>query len=205
MTSGQIDAKEPVRLFFEMTRDDNPRLYDNLIRFNKGTKRVNRLRFLAHERLMAQQWLAAQSGAMAAPRSESGSSVNSSIARHTNHDLLTQAHHGSRRQSASRIMAMGSRQGTPEPGECAGRAPFLAATSSCQVHPGDPHPLRWHRRASAYPTTCGFLQCVNGRFQAAQRRERGCGSLDTIKKTVVFLSAGTLDFKAIVFSLGNPL
>ena len=33
--------EEPVRLLFEMTREDNPRLYDDLIRFNKGTKRVN--------------------------------------------------------------------------------------------------------------------------------------------------------------------
>lgn len=49
-----IPALEPIRLLFELTRDDNPRLYDDLIRFNKGTKRVNRLRFLAHEGLMAQ-------------------------------------------------------------------------------------------------------------------------------------------------------
>jgi hypothetical protein len=49
-------GNEPVRLLFEMTRDDNPRLYDDLIRFNKGTKRVNRLRFLAHEGLLAQTW-----------------------------------------------------------------------------------------------------------------------------------------------------
>ena len=48
--------EEPVRLLFEMTREDNPRLYDDLIRFNKGTKRVNRLRFLAHEGLLAQSW-----------------------------------------------------------------------------------------------------------------------------------------------------
>ena len=48
--------EEPVRLLFEMTREDNPRLYDDLIRFNKGTKRVNRLRFLAHEGLLAQNW-----------------------------------------------------------------------------------------------------------------------------------------------------
>lgn len=47
---------DPIRLFFEMSRDDNPRLYDDLIRFNKGTKRVNRLRFLAHEGLMVQDW-----------------------------------------------------------------------------------------------------------------------------------------------------
>lgn len=32
------------------------RLYDDLVRFNKGTKRVNRLHFLAHEGLLAQTW-----------------------------------------------------------------------------------------------------------------------------------------------------
>ena len=46
MTPKTRPNDEPVRLLFEMTRDDNPRLYDDLIRFNKGTKRVNRLRFL---------------------------------------------------------------------------------------------------------------------------------------------------------------
>ena len=54
MTQTTTTAGTPVRLLFEMTRDDNPRLYDDLIRFNKGTKRVNRLRFLAHEGLLAQ-------------------------------------------------------------------------------------------------------------------------------------------------------
>lgn len=49
-------TEEPIRLLFEMTRDDNPRLYDDLIRFNKGTKRVNRLRFLAYEGLTVQTW-----------------------------------------------------------------------------------------------------------------------------------------------------
>jgi hypothetical protein len=56
MTKNTSPKVEPVRLLFEMTRDDNPRLYDDLIRFNKGTKRVNRLRFLAHEGLLAQNW-----------------------------------------------------------------------------------------------------------------------------------------------------
>jgi len=37
----------PIRLVFELSRADNPRLYDDLIRFNKGAKRVNRLRVLA--------------------------------------------------------------------------------------------------------------------------------------------------------------
>lgn len=43
-----------VRLLFEISRDDNPRLYDDLMRFNKGPKRVNRLRFLAYEGLLVQ-------------------------------------------------------------------------------------------------------------------------------------------------------
>ncbi|GAO20909.1 MULTISPECIES: hypothetical protein [Comamonadaceae] len=42
-----------IRLLFEMSRDDNPPLYDDLIRFGKGVKRVNRLRLLAHEGLRA--------------------------------------------------------------------------------------------------------------------------------------------------------
>ncbi len=42
-----------IRLLFEMSRDDNPPLYDDLIRFSKGVKRVNRLRLLAHEGLRA--------------------------------------------------------------------------------------------------------------------------------------------------------
>ena len=86
MTQDAKRAQEPVRLLFEMTRDDNPRLYDDLIRFNKGTKRVNRLRFLAHEGLIAQHWMAAQGvaakGPLVSPASEP--SVSPSVARHTN-------------------------------------------------------------------------------------------------------------------------
>ena len=54
-----VDTKldHSVKLLFELSRDDNPRLFDDLMRFNKGPKRVNRLRFLAHEGLLAQQWL----------------------------------------------------------------------------------------------------------------------------------------------------
>ena len=86
MTSGAMDALEPVRLLFEMTRDDNPRLYDDLIRFNKGTKRVNRLRFLAHEGLLAQQWMTMGGGAVAmvAPARPPGeANVNVAVARQT--------------------------------------------------------------------------------------------------------------------------
>ncbi|WP_428422834.1 hypothetical protein [Methylibium sp.] len=86
MTQDAKRSQEPVRLLFEMTRDDNPRLYDDLIRFNKGTKRVNRLRFLAHEGLIAQHWMGAQGvaaiGPLASP--ESDPSVRLSVARHTN-------------------------------------------------------------------------------------------------------------------------
>jgi len=86
MTQDAKRAQEPVRLLFEMTRDDNPRLYDDLIRFNKGTKRVNRLRFLAHEGLIAQHWMTAQGvaamGLLASPAS--GPGVSPSVARHTN-------------------------------------------------------------------------------------------------------------------------
>ncbi|MCB2021560.1 MAG: hypothetical protein KDG44_12240 [Burkholderiaceae bacterium] len=86
MTQDSKRTQEPVRLLFEMTRDDNPRLYDDLIRFNKGTKRVNRLRFLAHEGLVAQNSMAAHSAAaMGAPASPaSAQSVNSAVACHTN-------------------------------------------------------------------------------------------------------------------------
>ena len=44
--------------------------------------------------------------------------------------------------------------------------------------------------------TNGFLEAINGLFQAAKRRARGYGTLDTIK-TVILLIAGKLDFKAI--------
>jgi hypothetical protein len=86
MTSVPDGAQVPVRLLFEMSREDNPRLYDDLIRFNKGTKRVNRLRFLAHEGLMAQHRIATQDGpAMTLALSGAVSSAKTgSAARHTN-------------------------------------------------------------------------------------------------------------------------
>jgi hypothetical protein len=54
---------EPIRLVFELTRADHPRLYDDLIRFPKGTKRINRLRVLAYDGLLVQggQFVAAGS------------------------------------------------------------------------------------------------------------------------------------------------
>ncbi|MCE4369740.1 hypothetical protein [Xanthomonas hortorum] len=44
----------PIRMVFEMTREEHPRLYDDLVRFPKGTKRINRLRTLAHDGLLFQ-------------------------------------------------------------------------------------------------------------------------------------------------------
>lgn len=44
--------------------------------------------------------------------------------------------------------------------------------------------------------TNGFLEALNGLFQAAKRRARGFTSFDTIR-TVIFLIAGKLDFRAI--------
>jgi len=47
-------ALKPVRLVFELSRADNPRLFDELIQFPQGVKRVNRLRVLAYDGLLAQ-------------------------------------------------------------------------------------------------------------------------------------------------------
>lgn len=62
MSSKTSADGESIRLLFEMTRDDNPRLYDDLLRFRKGTKRVNRLRLLAHEGLIGLQQTSAGHG-----------------------------------------------------------------------------------------------------------------------------------------------
>ena len=44
--------------------------------------------------------------------------------------------------------------------------------------------------------TNGFLEALNGLFQAAKRRARGFTRMATIK-TVIFLIAGKLDFSAV--------
>ena len=51
--------------------------------------------------------------------------------------------------------------------------------------------------------TNGFLEAINGLFQAAKRRARGYTRIDTIK-TVLFLIAGRLDFQAINPHAGQP-
>ena len=44
-----------MRMRFELERDDNPPLFHELMKFPKGTKRLNRLRTLAHEGLHTQR------------------------------------------------------------------------------------------------------------------------------------------------------
>ncbi|UEC01647.1 hypothetical protein [Burkholderia vietnamiensis] len=58
---------KPVRLVFELARADNPRLYDELARFPQGAKRVNRLRVLAYDGLLAQYGVFASVGATNVP------------------------------------------------------------------------------------------------------------------------------------------
>jgi transposase len=44
--------------------------------------------------------------------------------------------------------------------------------------------------------TNGFLEAINGLFQAAKRKARGYGRFSTIR-TVIFLLAGKLDFSKL--------
>jgi hypothetical protein len=54
MNSNAKVAEGPIRLVFELARADHPRLYDDLVQFPKGTKRINRLRVLAYDGLLVQ-------------------------------------------------------------------------------------------------------------------------------------------------------
>ncbi|MCD9026834.1 hypothetical protein LDO26_01205 [Luteimonas sp. BDR2-5] len=49
-----MNGETSIRMVFEMTREEHPRLYDDLARFPKGTRRINRLRTLAHDGLLVQ-------------------------------------------------------------------------------------------------------------------------------------------------------
>ena len=59
-----------MRMRFELERDDNPPLFDELTKFPKGTKRLNRLRTLAHEGLHAQRAWSAPAGRAETKREE---------------------------------------------------------------------------------------------------------------------------------------
>lgn len=53
MTTGPHPGK--LRVLLEFYREDQPQLFDELVRFPKGTRRVNRLRFLAQDGLVAHE------------------------------------------------------------------------------------------------------------------------------------------------------
>ena len=76
MSDGPGEAGFPaIRMVFQLDRAENPRLYDDLARFRKGARRVNRLRLLAHEGVLAQQ-LAMASEANVTPQVGQGPSVS---------------------------------------------------------------------------------------------------------------------------------
>ena len=59
-----------MRMRFELERDDNPPLFDELMKFPKGTKRLNRLRTLAHEGLHTQRGWGVSMGSAEAKREQ---------------------------------------------------------------------------------------------------------------------------------------
>jgi hypothetical protein len=61
MSAQERGAPRPIRLVFELAREENPRLFDELSQFRQGRKRVNRLRLLAYDGLLAQHGVFAMS------------------------------------------------------------------------------------------------------------------------------------------------
>lgn len=55
MNDAKFDQNPKISLLFELDRNDNPVLYDDLCRFIKGKRRASRLRFLANEGLRAEE------------------------------------------------------------------------------------------------------------------------------------------------------
>jgi hypothetical protein len=80
MNERDVTAPKPVRLVFELARDDNPRLFDELVRFPQGVKRVNRLRVLAYDGLLAQYGVfALPNGSDAIPASRPAAAVTNGL------------------------------------------------------------------------------------------------------------------------------
>lgn len=77
------DGLAAIRLVFQLDREENPRLYDDLAPFRKGVRRVNRLRLLAHEGLRVQQreggWVSDGGGGGSQPVPESEGEVTTGI------------------------------------------------------------------------------------------------------------------------------
>lgn len=61
MNTRPKEEPKPLRLVFVLARADNPRLFDELMQFPMGVRRVNRLRVLAYDGLLSQH------GVFAAP------------------------------------------------------------------------------------------------------------------------------------------
>ena len=55
----RVGKPAALRLVFSLDRDEDPRLYDDLVAMRKGVKRTARLRLLAHDGLLLQQGIAA--------------------------------------------------------------------------------------------------------------------------------------------------
>src|SRR5437660_10387155 len=62
--------EDVMRMRFESERDDNPPIFDELMKFPKGTKRLNRLRTLVHEGLHTQRGWIVSTGRAEAKRDE---------------------------------------------------------------------------------------------------------------------------------------
>ena len=62
MSTDSVKEAATGRLVFVLARADHPRLYDDLIQFQKGVKRINRLRLLAYDGLLAQSGVFAGMG-----------------------------------------------------------------------------------------------------------------------------------------------
>ena len=66
----ETSPERVMRMRFDLERDDNPPLFDELMKFPKGTKRLNRLRTLAHEGLHTQRGWSVPTGRAEAKREE---------------------------------------------------------------------------------------------------------------------------------------
>jgi hypothetical protein len=72
VSAGTRPSEPPrIRLVFQLDRAEMPRLYDELMRFHKGVKRVGRLRTLAYDALLVQQGVLSLQGQAASARERS--------------------------------------------------------------------------------------------------------------------------------------
>ena len=80
MVDQNPESPTSIRLVFELSWAEHPRLFDDLIRFHKGTKRVNRLRVLAYDGLLAQcGWAQVADSKLGVPHGKDNSDPDASI------------------------------------------------------------------------------------------------------------------------------